>query len=211
MSLSGILNQLLQSLLVVFLAPILLGWVNTCRAWLQNRGGAGLLQPYRELRRLFSKEAVLAEQATPLFRATPYILFGAMWLAASIVPVLATDLPLAPAADIIALVGLFTLARFFMALAAMDVGSAFGNLGARREMLVASLSEPALLTALFIAALVSQSTALTTIVENIAHRHFMLYPSMLFAAAAFALVFLAENARIPVDNPDTHLELTMIH
>ncbi len=205
------LSQLLQSLLVVLAAPLFLGWVNNCRAWLSNRRAAGLLQPYRDLRKLFGKEAVLAHNASLLFRAAPYILFGAMWLAGGIVPVLAIDLPLAPAADAIALVGLFALARVFMALAAMDVGTAFGGLGARREMLIAFLAEPAMLMAIFTASLISHSTALSTIVENMAFRDLSLYPSMAFAAIAYVLLFLAENARIPVDNPATHLELTMIH
>ena len=111
----------------------------------------------------------------------------------------------------IALVGLFALARVFIALAAMDVGTAFGTMGARREMLVACLAEPALLMVFFTPALITQSTSLTTIVETLAHREFVLYPSLAFAAIAFCMVLLAENARIPVDNPSTHLELTMIH
>lgn len=209
--LASAVSQLLQSLLVVLLAPLFLGWVNNCRAWLSNRRAAGLFQPYRDLRKLFTKEAVLAHNASWLFRGAPYILFGAMWLAGGIVPVLATDLPLAPAADAIALVGLFALARVFMALAAMDVGTAFGGLGARREMLIAFLAEPAMLMAIFTASLISHSTSLNTIVENMAFREISLYPSMAFAAIAYVLLFLAENARIPVDNPATHLELTMIH
>jgi len=210
-SYSGILLQLMQSLLVVLAAPLLLGWVNQCRAWLSNRSGAGLLQPYRNLRKLFHKDAVLAETASPLFRSTPYVLFGCMWLAAGVVPVLATDLPYAPAADVIALVGIFALGRVFLALAAMDIGTSFGTLGARREMLVAFLAEPALLMVFFTASLISHSTSLSTIVEALAHTQVVIYPSLAFAALAFVMVLLAENARIPVDNPATHLELTMIH
>ncbi len=209
--LAGAFNQLLQSLLVVLIAPLFLGWINSWRAWLTNRRAAGVLQPYRDLLKLFTKEAVVAHNASLLFRGTPYILFGAMWLAGGIVPVLATSLPFAPAADAIALVGLFALARVFMALAAMDVGTAFGDLGARREMLIAFLAEPAMLMAIFTASLISHSTALSTIVENVAFRELTLYPSMAFAAIAYLLLLLAENARIPVDNPATHLELTMIH
>jgi len=204
-------SQLLQTLLAVLLAPLMLGWVNQCRAWLQNKTGPGLLQPYRVILKLFRKDAVLAHNASWLFRLTPYTVFGCMVLAASIVPILATDLPFSPAADVIALVGLFALARVFMALAALDVGTAFGSLGARREMFVASLAEPALLMVFFTPALISQSTALTTIVETLAHRELTLYPSLAFAAVAFVMLLLAENARIPVDNPATHLELTMIH
>ncbi len=208
---TGILFQLAQSIGVVLLAPLWLGWVNQWRAWLQNRKGPGVLQPYRTMGKLFAKDAVLAHNASPLFRATPYILFGCMWLAAAIVPILATDLPFAPAADVIALVGVFALARVFLSLAAMDVGTAFGSLGARREMLVAFLAEPALLMVFFNASLISHSTSLTTIVGVLAHRQFALSPGMAFSGVAFALVLLAENARIPVDNPATHLELTMIH
>jgi formate hydrogenlyase subunit 4 len=209
--LSGIVYQFTQSLLVVLIAPLFVGWVNQWRAWLQNKSAPGLLQPYRNLVKLVNKDALLAHNASALFRTTPYVLFASMWLAAGVVPVLATDLPFAPAADVIALVGIFALARVFMALAAMDVGTAFGSLGARREMLVAFLAEPALLMVFFTASLISQSTSLTTIVGTLAHREFTLYPSMAFAAAAFLMVLLAENARIPVDNPATHLELTMIH
>jgi formate hydrogenlyase subunit 4 len=211
MGLSELLSQLLQTLIAVLLAPLMLGWVNQCRAWFQGRSGPGLLQPYRVLVKLFRKDAVIAQDASWLFRVTPYIVFSCMVLAGSIVPILATDLPFSRAADVIALVGLFALARAFMALAAMDIGTAFGSLGARREMLIASLAEPALLMVFFTPALISQSTALTTIVETLAHQQIQLYPSMAFAAVAFLMVLLAENARIPVDNPATHLELTMVH
>jgi formate hydrogenlyase subunit 4 len=207
----SIFTQLLQTLLIVGLAPLLLGWVNQCRAWLQNKSGAGVLQPYRVLHKLFHKDAVLAERASSLFRLAPYVQFCCMALVATIVPVLATDLSFAAAADVIALVGLFALARLFAALAAMDVGTAFGSMGARREMLVACLAEPALLMVFFTPSLIAQSTSLPTIVETLAHREFVLYPSLAFAALAFCMVALAENARIPVDNPATHLELTMIH
>jgi formate hydrogenlyase subunit 4 len=134
-----------------------------------------------------------------------------MAMASGIVPTLSTDLPLSPAADAIALVGLFAFARVFISLAAMDIGTAFGSLGARREMLVGFLAEPALLMVLFSASLITQSTSLTSIAETLAHREFVIYPSLAFAGVAFTLVSLAENARVPVDNPTTHLELTMIH
>jgi formate hydrogenlyase subunit 4 len=211
MSPSAIFSQLLQLALAVALAPLLVGWVNCCRAWLQNRSAPPLLLPYRTIRKLFMKDAVVAENASFLFRVTPYVVFGAMCCAAAIVPSLATDLPFARAADTIALVGLFALARVFVALAAMDIGTAFGSLGARREMFVGFLAEPALLMVLFTASLISGSTSLPTIVDTLAHRELAIYPSLAFAGVAFAMVSLAENARIPVDNPATHLELTMIH
>ena len=211
MTYTSLLFQLLQNTMVLVAAPLLLGWINQCRAMLQNRSGAGVLQPFRNLLKLFYKDAILAHNASPLFRVTPYILFACMWLAAALVPVLATSLPLSPAVDVIALVGIFALARVFISLAAMDIGTAFGSMGARREMLVGFLAEPALLMVLFTASTISQSTSLVTIVETLAHKQFVLYPSMTFAAVAFVMVLLAENARIPVDNPATHLELTMIH
>jgi formate hydrogenlyase subunit 4 len=211
MSAAGIAAQFTELALAVLLAPLLTGWVNQCRAWLQNRSGPGVLQPYRTLAKLFSKEVVLAHNASSLFRTAPYLIFGCLALAAAIVPTLATDLPLNAAADAIALVGLLALARLFIALAGMDVGTAFGSLGARREMMVGFLAEPALLMVLFTASLISQSTSLSTIVETIAHRELEIYPSLAFAGVAFTMVALAENARIPVDNPATHLELTMIH
>lgn len=207
----GVLSQLLALAMALMLAPLLSGWVNQWRHWLQNKSAPGLLQPYRMLHKLFHKDSVMAEHASALFRLAPYVIFGCMALASAIVPTLSTDLPLSPAADAIALVGLFALARVFISLAAMDVGTAFGSLGARREMLVGFLAEPALLMVLFCASMISRSTSLTTMVETLAHRDLAIYPSLLLAGVAFAMVSLAENARVPVDNPDTHLELTMIH
>ena len=170
MNASGVLSQALEIVAALALAPLLSGWVNQWRARLQNKGAPSLWQPYRLLHKLFHKESVVAEHASPLFRGAPYIVFGCMALACAIVPTLSTDLPLAPAADAIALVGLFALARVLVSLAAIDVGTAFGTLGARREMLIGFLAEPALLMVLFSTSLISQSTSLATMVETIAHR-----------------------------------------
>ena len=211
MSWSGILSQALEIVAALALAPLLTGWVNQWRARLQNKSAPSLWQPYKVLHKLFIKDSVVAEHASPLFRGVPYIVFGCMALASSIVPTLSTDLPLAPAADAIALVGLFALARVFISLAAMDIGTSFGSMGSRREMLIGFLAEPALLMVLFSASLISQSTSLTTVVESLSHRQLAIHPALAFAAVAFIMVALAENARVPVDNPATHLELTMIH
>ncbi|MDP1711506.1 MAG: NADH-quinone oxidoreductase subunit H [Candidatus Nanopelagicaceae bacterium] len=211
MTISQLLLQIFATLSALLLAPLLLGWVNQSRAWLANRSGPGVLQPYRALHKLFNKESVMADTASPLFRFVPYLIFGCMLLASAIIPTISTDLPLARVADAIALVGLFALARVFLALAAMDIGTAFGTLGARREMLIGFLAEPALLTVLFSSSLIASSTALKTIVNKVGQNEFTIYPSLVFASMAFVLVFLAENARVPVDNPATHLELTMIH
>src|SRR2546427_3743608 len=208
---SAFLAQMLQFAVALAAAPLLTGWVNQCRAWLQNQTAPSLWLPYRQLPKLFYKEPVAVDNASMLFRTAPYIVFGCMALACGIVPALSTDLPLAPVADAIALVGLFALARVFISLAAMDIGTAFGTLGARREMLIGFLAEPALLMALFSASLITNSTSLAAIVNKMAHSQFQLYPSMAFAGVAFTIVSLAENARVPVDNPATHLELTMVH
>jgi len=211
MSAGGLLTQLFEMLSALLLAPLFLGWINQCRAWLSNRSAPPLLQPYRMIHKLLHKDAVLATDASPLFRAVPYLLFGTMATAAAIIPSLGTDLPFASAADAIALVGLFATARVFVALAAMDIGTAFGTLGARREMMIGFLAEPALLIVVFTASLICGSTALPTIAETLAGRQLQIYPSLAFAGVAFLMVLLAENARIPIDNPSTHLELTMIH
>ncbi|HET7547898.1 MAG TPA: NADH-quinone oxidoreductase subunit H [Usitatibacter sp.] len=211
MNLEGFLAQLAALATALVLAPLLTGWVNQWRAWLQNRSAPPLTQPLRVLHKLFRKETVMAHEASPLYRAAPYIVFACMLLAAAIIPTLSTNLPLARAADAIALVGLFALARLFISLAAMDVGTPFGGLGARREMLVGFLAEPAFLMVLFTASLISDSTSLATIVSSLGRRELAILPSLAFAGVAFTMVSLAENARVPVDNPATHLELTMIH
>ncbi|MGA7523474.1 MAG: NADH-quinone oxidoreductase subunit H [Acidobacteriaceae bacterium] len=204
-------RQLGEVVLAIGIAPLFAGWIAQCRAWFQNRTAPPLVQPYRMLRKLFHKDAALATDASALFRSTPYVLFGTMVLAAAIIPSVATDLPFARAADAIALIGLFATARVFLSLAAMDIGTAFGSMGARREMMIGFLAEPALLMVLFNAFLLYGSTALPSLVDGYATHRSVIDPSVLFAAVAFLMVLLAENARIPIDNPDTHLELTMIH
>ena len=203
--------QLGEMFAALALAPLLSGWVNQWRARLQGRTPPPLLLPYYTLLKLFRKEPLLAHNASSLFRVAPYLIFSCMALAAAIVPTLSSEMLFAPAADAIALVGLFALARVFIALAGMDVGTAFGSLGARREMLIGFLAEPALLMVFFTASVISGSTSLATIVGTLAHREFHLYPSLAFAGVAFTMVSIAENGRVPVDNPATHLELTMIH
>ncbi len=207
----ALFRQFGEVVLAIAIAPLFAGWIAQCRAWLQNRSAPPLLQPYRMLRKLFQKDVALATDASPLFRATPYVLFGTMVLAAAIIPSLVTDLPFARVADAIALIGLFATARVFLALAAMDIGTAFGTLGARREMMIGFLAEPALLMVLFNAFLLFGSTALSNLVDGYSAHRTVIDPSVIFAAIAFVMVLLAENARIPIDNPATHLELTMIH
>jgi formate hydrogenlyase subunit 4 len=204
-------TQALELSAALATAPLFLGWVSQCRAWLQNRRAPSVWLPYRGIRKLFHKEPVIAENASALFRVAPYCVFGSMVVAAGIIPSMGTRLPFTVAADAIALVGLLATARVFLALAAIDIGTAFGTLGARREMMVGFLAEPALLMVIFVASMIYATTALPVISEHLAVRTPVLYPSLAFTAVAFTLVLLAENARIPIDNPATHLELTMIH
>jgi len=203
--------ELLQVLALAAVAPLFAGWVKMLKCWSQGRTTPGLFQPARDLRKLFAKDVLLAENASWIFRFTPYLVFGTALLAGGIIPILSVDLPLARTADVIVFVALFAIARFFTALAGMDVGTAFGGMGSSREMTIASLAEPAMLMAIFTISLGSASTSLAQIVSSIQSGQLLLRPSFAFAILAFVLIALAETGRIPVDNPATHLELTMIH
>jgi formate hydrogenlyase subunit 4 len=207
----AILWEILQIVLVVALAPLVTGWVRLVKARLQGRCGPSPFQPYRDLYRLLQKEAIVAHTASWVFRAAPYVTFTAVWVAACIVPTFTTNLYLAPAADLIALVALLGLARFWTALAGMDVGTPFGGLGASREMMIASLAEPAMLMVTFSLSLLSGSTAPAHIIAFVLSGEIGLSVSIGLAAAALIMVAIAENGRIPIDNPATHLELTMVH
>jgi formate hydrogenlyase subunit 4 len=203
--------EMLQVLILLAAAPVFVGWVRMLKCWSQGRNSAGIFQPYRDMTRLFSKDLVLAENASWIFRFTPYLVFGTAVLAGGIIPILSVDLPLAATADVIVIVALFAIARFFTALAGLDIGTAFGGMGASREMTIASLAEPAMLMAIFTMSLASRTTSLSHMAEVIMSGQPVLRPSIVFAMLAFILIALAETGRIPVDNPATHLELTMIH
>jgi formate hydrogenlyase subunit 4 len=201
----------LQFALLLAAAPLLTGLVRKVKARLNGRVGPGLLQPYRDLWRLLRKEVVLAPNASWLFRTSPYLIFTAVWLAAAIVPTFATGLLLSRTADLIALVALLGTARFALALAGMDVGTSFGGIGASREMMIASLAEPAMLMVTFTVALIVRSTSLPQIAEFLLTHAVGIRISLFLGLVSLLMVALAENARIPVDNPATHLELTMVH
>jgi len=211
MKLYPFITEMLQVLIILAVSPAFVGWVRMLKCWLQGRTSAGLLQPYRDIMKLFAKDVFLAENASWIFRFTPYLVFGTATLAGGIVPMLSVDLPLSASADVIVLVALFAIARFFTALAGMDIGTAFGGMGSSREMTIASLAEPAMLMAIFTISLAAKSTSLSQIVQVIHSSQTVLRPSLAFAFIAFVLISLAETGRIPVDNPATHLELTMIH
>jgi formate hydrogenlyase subunit 4 len=205
------LAQGVQMILVLALAPLLTGVVRKVKARLLLRRGASVLQPYRDLLRLIRKEAVIAENASWLFRAAPYLIFAATWVAAALVPTFASGLLFSWSADLIAIVALLGSARFFQTLAGMDVGTSFGGIGSSREVMIATFAEPALLMVAFTLSLLAHSTQLSTITEVLRFSEVGLRVSLAMVLIALVLVALAENARIPVDNPATHLELTMIH
>jgi formate hydrogenlyase subunit 4 len=200
-----------QTLLFVTAAPLLAGWVKRCRCHLQNRAAPVVWQPYRDLARLFGKNVVVADTTSWLFRLAPYVVFGAAVLAASVVPLIATHLPTSAIADVIVLVGFFALARFVQALAALDAGTAFGGMGASREMTIASLAEPAMLLVVFTFSVTANTTNLSTAIDHVLASGLVLRPSFIFIAVALLMVAVAETGRVPVDNPATHLELTMVH
>ena len=205
-----IASDLAQVLLVLLLAPLLTGFVRKVKARLTRRQGPPLLQPYRNLARLFRKDVVLAENASWLFRAVPYLVFAFTLVAVSLVPTIATERPFALAADFIAIVALLASARFFLALGGLDIGTSFGGIGSSREVMIASLAEPAMMMVIFSLGLIAGTTNLSSIVAFMAS-HVDVEVSFGLALVGFIMVAIAENARIPVDNPATHLELTMVH
>ena len=200
-----------QMLVVLLLAPLLTGLVRKVKARLLRRRGPPLLQPYRDLARLLRKEVVLAENASWLFRVIPYLVFAATWVAAALVPTFQSGLMFSWSADLIAIIALLGSARFFLALAGLDVGTSFGGIGSSREVMIASLAEPAMLMAVFTLALIAGSTQLSTVAAFMTTSDVGLRVSLGLALFALIMVAIAENARIPVDNPATHLELTMVH
>jgi formate hydrogenlyase subunit 4 len=200
-----------QMMLVLLLAPLLTGFVRKMKARLQRRQGPPLIQPYRDLARLMRKEVVLAESASWLFRVIPYVIFAATWVAASLVPTFRTELMFSWSADLIAIIALLGSGRFFLALAGLDVGTSFGGIGSSREVMIASLAEPAMIMIVFTLALIAGSTQLSTMAEFMASPAVGLRVSLAMALVALIMVAIAENGRIPVDNPATHLELTMVH
>jgi formate hydrogenlyase subunit 4 len=211
MSYTDWLIQLAQTALVLGLAPLLSGVTRKVRARLLRRQGASILQPYRDLLKLIRKEAVVAENASWLFRAAPYLIFATTWVAAALVPTFATGLSLGADADFIVIVALLGTARFLLALAGLDVGTSFGGIGSSREMMFASLAEPAMLMAVFTLSLFAGSTQLSSISAYMLGPGTGINISLALALVALIIVSLGENARIPVDNPATHLELTMVH
>jgi formate hydrogenlyase subunit 4 len=200
-----------QMLLVLLITPLFVGFVRKVKARLLRRQGPPLIQPYLDLARLMCKEVVLAENASWLFRVIPYLVFAAIWVAAALVPTFRTDLVFSWSADLIAIIALLGSARFFLALAGLDVGTSFGGIGSSREVMIASLAEPAMLMIVFTVALIAGSTQLSTMAAFMASPAVGLRVSLGLGLVALIMIAIAENGRIPIDNPATHLELTMVH
>ncbi len=209
---SGLLAITLQTLLLLGLAPLVSGLIKNWKAKLQNRRGARVWQPYFDLLKFFRKDMVVSEHASWIFRAAPAVLFLSALTAGLLVPLATTQAPLGVFGGALALVGLLALGRFFLALGGLDPASAFGGMGSSREMTIAALAEPAMMLAIFTLATTAGSTSLDQIVQTGRAAGWGLAdPSRVLALVAMFIVLLAETGRIPVDNPATHLELTMIH
>ncbi len=210
--LSQILISIIQIIVILALAPLLSGIIKKIKAFFQIRKGASVFQPYYDIAKLLHKDSVVSENVSWIFHAAPVISLASVLTAGLIVPVFISDMPFSFAGDLILVVYLFALARFFTALASLDAGSSFGGMGGSREMFVASMVEPALMLSIFAVALNVGSTNLSLISQTVSSMGLSaVSPYQLLAFVALFIIAIAETGRIPVDNPATHLELTMIH
>ena len=201
-----------QAALILFLSPLITGFSRTWKARLQTRRGASVWQPYRDLHKLLRKGMVIPDTASWIFTATPHVLFVTTLLAGLLIPTVSAQAPLSLFGGVLAVVYLLALGRFFLALGGLDTGSSFGGLGSSREMTIAAIAEPALMLAVFTVALGAGSTNLSTVAQAALGQSWrFLAPAQMLAFAALFIVLIAETGRLPVDNPTTHLELTMIH
>ncbi len=209
---TGYVLEIAQTLLALALAPGLVGLVRWLKARLQNRRGAPPWLPYFELRKLFGKEVIVSTNASWLFRFAPYLVFASTVAVTLLIPLIAVPLPFDPVGDLLLVVYLLLVGTFFLSLAALDPGTAFGGMGASREMTVAAIAEPTIAVAVFSLAIGAGSTNLSHIVTGtLSNPGVTISPGHMLAFAALFIVTLAETGRLPVDNPSTHLELTMIH
>jgi len=205
-------TTVLQFALLLAISPLLSGCIKTLKARLQTRRGPGVLQPYQDLYKLLRKGMVIPNTASWLFSATPYVVFLTASVAGLMIPMVSAQAPLGLFGGVLAVVYLLGLGRFVLALGALDTGSSFGGLGSSREMTISALAEPAMMLAIFTVAIGANSTSLSEVAKAaVAQQWRFLAPSQMLAFAALFLVLIAETGRIPVDNPATHLELTMIH
>jgi formate hydrogenlyase subunit 4 len=207
-----ILQVLFQIVLVLTLAPLITGLNRLLKARVQTRQGPGLFQPYRDIYKLLRKGMVIPDTASWIFTATPYVLFVTTLLASLLIPTISARAPLSLFGGVLAVVYLLALGRFFLALGGLDTGGSFGGLGSSREMTISAIAEPALMLAVFTVAIGAGSTNLSIVTQSALGQSWRFFaPSQMLAFAALFIVLIAETGRIPVDNPATHLELTMIH
>ncbi|NHH98348.1 Hydrogenase-4 component C [Candidatus Nitrosotalea sp. FS] len=202
---------LAQVLVILVLAPLLTGIIRKTKARTQKRIGASVLQPYYDLLKLVRKDEIVSDQASWIFRACPWVNFAAMTTAAFFIPVFLVYTPFGLVGDLLLVVGLFALGRFFTMLAGLDVASSFGGLGSSREMMISALLEPALFLSIFVVAITYGGTNLSTLIGASSNASFLPHPQIIFAAIGLFIIILGETGRLPFDNPATHLELTMVH
>lgn len=218
----SILIFILQILLIPVLSPLCIGVIRKAKALMQNRVGASIFQPYADLRKLFGKDEVISEDASWIFRFSPYLIFVITLVVGASIPVVTavapsllvknmTVLSFAPTGDFIVMIYLLALSTFFLALAGIDGGSGFGGFGSSREMTMAALAEGGLFFSLLVASIAAESGNVMMITERLSGLPFQSYMPIIIAFFGFYIALLAENGRFPVDNPATHLELTMIH
>jgi formate hydrogenlyase subunit 4 len=206
-----IIVGLIQVLVILTLAPLLTGIIRKTKARTQKRIGASILQPYYDLLKLVRKDEVVSDQTSWIFRACPWINFAAMTTAAFFIPVFLVYTPFGLVGDLLLVIGLFALGRFFTMLAGLDVASSFGGLGSSREMMISALLEPALFLSIFVVAITYGGTNLSTLITASSNSSFLPHPQIIFAAIGLFIIILGETGRLPFDNPSTHLELTMVH
>jgi formate hydrogenlyase subunit 4 len=210
-SIPEIIIGLIQVLVILSLAPLLTGIIRKTKARTQKRIGSSVLQPYYDLLKLIRKDEVVSEQSSWIFRICPWINFVAISTAAFFIPVFLVYTPFGLVGDLILVIGLFALARFFTMLAGLDVASSFGGLGSSREMMISALLEPALFLSIFVVAITYGGTNLSTLISASSNSSFLPHPQIIFAAIGMFIIILGETGRLPFDNPATHLELTMVH
>ncbi len=202
---------LIQVLVMLAMAPLLTGIIRKAKARTQKRIGASILQPYYDLLKLVRKDEVVSDQTSWIFRACPWVNFATMATAAFFIPVFLVYTPFGLVGDLLLVVGLFALGRFFTILAGLDVASSFGGLGSSREMMISALLEPAIFLSIFVVAITYGGTNLSTMIEASSNSSFLPHPQIIFAAIGLFIIILGETGRLPFDNPATHLELTMVH
>ena len=210
-SIAALLVGLIQVLVILALAPLLTGIIRKTKARTQKRIGASILQPYYDILKLVRKDQVVSDQTSWIFRACPWVNFAVMATAAFFIPVFLVYTPFGLVGDLLLVVGLFALGRFFTMLAGLDVASSFGGLGSSREMMISALLEPALFLSIFVVAITYGGTNLSTLIGASSNSSFLPHPQIIFAAIGLFIVILGETGRLPFDNPATHLELTVVH